>query len=81
MWLWSENGLGGKEEGREKMISHYRQHLAIPACLPLAIRTDRYNGLLLPPLKPTEKFPVEFSGRKTRPQIWTAVNSGEPMSV
>lgn len=63
------------------MISQYRQHLAIPVCLPLAICTDRYDGLLLPPFKAMEKFPVEFSGRKTRPQIWTAVNSGEPMSV
>lgn len=63
------------------MIFYYRQHLAIPVCLSLAICTDRYNGLLLPLLKPMEKFPVEFSGRKTRLQIWTAVNSGEPMSV
>lgn len=63
------------------MISHYGQHLAVPVCLPLAICTDRYNGFLLLPSMPTEKLPGEFNGRKTRPQIWTAVNSGEPVSV
>lgn len=71
----------GERRRKEKMISHYRQCLAIPVCLPLAVCTDRYYGLLLPPLKPMEKFPVECSGRKTSPQIWTAVNRGEPVAV